>query len=337
MHSLDSAATNGEPPNNRVLSGLILGLGTATSMFTVMALAARILQVRTTSLTPAFPVGDWIISDLGSNLTTAALLSVGGLVTGLVAWALGSFRWAAGLISGSAFAVLGWAALVIGLVGRPINIVQTAVSNAAPVGTEAFAATIQRSAGFSLVALAASCALVTAILAGSQLRPDPRGGLNPWVAALGAVAAMGVAIGPLLPVGTASFTDNLAVTAAQPASFVIGRIVHLLIIAICGVGGFLMVRTAGLGVLLGNLVLIAWLTASAVLEVGLNPIGPGFTNPGHFDPNSKIPLEIHTVTLIGTILFAFMTIWACCAAVIRHLTRTPDPQSSHAPSAVTAP
>jgi hypothetical protein len=325
-----------------VITGLILGFGTTTATFTAMALAARILEVRTTSLTPTFPVGDWIISDFGSNLASAALLSCGGLLIGLIAWFLGGFQWAAGLITGSGLMILGWATLVIGLSERPITIVESAVSGSAPVGTAAFTATIQRGAGFTLLVLAALCALVTAILGASRMRPDPQGGLNPWVAALGAVAAMGVVIGPLLPVGSASLADNFSSSVDQPALFVIARIIHVTLIAICAVGGFLLVRTAGLGVMLGPLILVGWLTATVVLDRGSHPIGPGFANPGRFGSVPQVATEIHTVTLISVIALTVTALGACGAAVIRRLAHTaPAPNTHESPlshqSSVSAP
>lgn len=337
MSTVDSSTTPRAVVGPQVLTGLILGFGVATAVFTAMALSARILEVRTTSLTPTFPVGDWIISDLGSNLPTAALVSCFGLVIGLVAWTLGGFRWAAGLITGSALTILGWVALVIGLIQRPISIVEAAVSGAAPVGTEAFSATIQRGSGFTLVILAALCALTTAILGASRMRPDPQGGLNPWVAALGAVASMGVVIGPLLPVGSASMADNFSLSTDQPTLFVLGRVIHLTLIALCGVGGFLLVRTAGLGVMLAPLLLVAWLTATVILDPGPIPIGPGFANPGRFGSIPQLATEIHTVTLISVIAMTVTALGACGAAVIRRLARTPVMATPHEPSAVTAP
>jgi hypothetical protein len=301
-----------------------------------MALSARVIQVRTTSLTPTFPVGDWIIRDLGSNLPTAAIALVLTLLVGLVAWTLGGYQWAAGLIAGSGLTILGWAILVIGLIERPLNMVESSVSGAAPLGTEAFTATIQRGTGYTLVALAALCALTTAILGASRMGRDPEGGLNPWVAALGAVATMGVVIGPLLPVGSASLSDNLTSTADHPSVFVISRIVHLTLIAICGVGGFLLVRTAGLGVMLAPLVLVVWLTASVVLEVGTHPIGPGLANPGRFGSVPQLATEMHTVTLISVIAMTVTALGACGAALIRRLAHTPAMAPTHEPSSVAA-
>lgn len=299
-----------------ILTGVVLALGTLTIIFSLMALAARVVQVRTTSLTPTFPVGDWIIRDLGSNLPVAAVVGALTLLVGLAAWALGGYRWAAGLITGSALSLLGWSALVLGLIERPISAVQKAVSAAAPIGTEPFAATIQRDAGTTLLILTAICALATAALTGSQLQPDPRGGLNPWVAALGAVAAMGVVIGPLLPVGSAGLADNLASSSNHPALFLLGRLAQLGVIALTGVGGFLLVRTAGLGLVAGNLTMILWLTGSVLYASGPNPVGPGLANPGRFTTGPEVLNELHSVTLISVVLLAVMTLWSIGAAMV---------------------
>jgi hypothetical protein len=195
---------------------------------------------------------------------------------------------------------------------------------------------ILRGTGYTLVALAALCALTTAILGASRMGRDPEGGLNPWVAALGAVATMGVVIGPLLPVGSASLSDNLTSTADHPSVFVISRIVHLTLIAICGVGGFLLVRTAGLGVMLAPLVLVVWLTASVVLNVGTHPIGPGLANPGRFGSVPQLATEMHTVTLISVIAMTVTALGACGAALIRRLAHAPAMTPTHEPPSVAA-
>jgi hypothetical protein len=316
------ASTDAHLPRG-LLTGLVLGLGTFTAMLAVMALSARVLQVRTTSLTPSFPVGDWVIRDLGSNLPGAALLSVVVLGIGMATWGLGGFRWAVGLIVGSALSLVGWSALVIGLIERPISQVQKAVTESAPIGTEVFVATIERSAGSTLVVLVAILALATAALAAFSLGPDTQIGLNPLVAAVGAVAAMGVAIGPLLPTGTAGFSDNFAPGVEQPALFLLGRMVHLVLIAICGVGGFLLVRTAGLGVVAGSLTLTVWLTYSTLSGGDAKDVGPGVTNPGRWESSvgvsSEFSNEIHSVTLVSVLAMAVVLFGAIGAALIRHL------------------
>jgi hypothetical protein len=292
-------------------------LGVLTIVVSLMALSARVVQVRTTSLTPTFPVGDWIIRDLGSNLPTAAILGALTLLVGLAAWVLGGFRWAAGLIVGSALSLVGWSALVLGLTERPISSVQRAVSAAAPIGIEPFAATIQRTAGTTLLILTAIFALATAVVAGSKLQADPHGGLNPWVAALGAVAAMGVVIGPLLPVGSAAFSDNLASSSSEPALFLLGRLVQLMVTALAGVGGFLLVRTAGLGLVAGSLPMMLWLTGSITFTSGPNLVGLGFSNPGRFTTGPEVLNELHSVTMVSTVLLTLMIFGAVGAASLR--------------------
>jgi hypothetical protein len=300
-----------------ILTGVVLTLGTLTIILSLMALSARVVQVRTTSLTPTFPVGDWIIRDLGSNLPTAAILGSLTLLVGLAAWVLGGYQWAAGLITGSALSLVGWSALVLGLVERPISVVQKAVSAAAPIGTEPFAATIQRDAGTTLLVLAAIFALATAVVAGSQLQADPQGGLNPWVAALGAMAALGVAIGPLLPVGSAVFSDNLASSSSEPALFLLGRLVQLGVTALAGVIGFLLVRTAGLGLVAGSFTMLLWLTGSVAFTSGPNPVGPGFSNPGRFATGPEVINELHSVTSVSVVLLAVMIFGAAGAALAK--------------------
>ena len=300
-----------------ILTGVVLTLGTLTLILSLMALSARVIQVRTTSLTPTFPVGDWIIRDLGSNLPVAALLGALTLLVGLAAWGLGGYRWAAGVIAGSALSLVGWSALVLGLIERPVAVVQKAVSAAAPIGTEPFAATIQRDAGTTLLIMSAICALGTAVVAGSQLQVDPRGGLNPWVAALGAIAAMGVVIGPLLPVGSAAFSDNLASSTTEPALFLLGRLAQIGATAIAGVGGFLLVRTAGLGLVTGSLPMLLWLTGSVAFAFGPNPVGPGVANPGRFATGPQVGYAVHSATMVAAVLLAVMTFWSIGAALIR--------------------
>lgn len=291
------------------------------AMTTLTALSARYVSVRTTALVPTFPVGDWILADFGSNLAIGAVLSVAALAIGTAVWAFTEARWAAGLTAGASLTLMGWALLVLGVMERPIRLVHDALAapTSAPGSPDAFVITVERTAGFGLLLAVAVLSLLTAAACLPHLRRDPFPSLNPWVAACGAAAMLGVAVGPLLPIGSAALGDNFTTASDRPGLFLIGRGVHLLVLAGCGIGGFLLVRTAGLGMVLGAVPLLVWMTLSALLEWGSAPIGVGVANPGRFptsqDPGRMIGSDVHAMTALSTAALALLTAVALSMAM----------------------
>ena len=139
---------------------------------------------------------------------------------------------------------------------------------------------------------------------------DRRPGLNPWIAALGALSGLVFAAGPLVPEGLAVWSDNWYVTegpGAWPALLLSGRLVQLAILALTTVVGFLTVRRWGLGVAIGGGLPAIWLLISTAFELSDRPAGPAYLNPGATD-------GVHGVTIIGATALAVFAVLALAAA-----------------------
>ena len=140
---------------------------------------------------------------------------------------------------------------------------------------------------------------------------DLRPGLNPWFAALGALATATAVLGPMLPEGTAVFSDNwfrVDQMGEPPALLLTGRLVQLALLFVSGVIGYLSVRRWGLGLAIGGSLPIVWLGVSTLFGITSNPIGPAYRNPGTDDA------DLHGVTIIGLSAIVAMAILAIVAA-----------------------
>jgi hypothetical protein len=254
-----------------------------------------------------FRIGTWIADDLADNLSIAGLLAVMLMVAGGVASGF-HWRWGAGLAGGAGLAIAGLAALTIGLAQFPIDAAHEFVRIPSE---QQFTLTITRDVGYWLTIVAAALGVVLFFAAINDAPGDRRSGLNPWIAALGALAAVVAAAGPLLPESQAVFSDNWYLIdgpGEAPAMLLVGRLVQLALLLLAGVIGFLTVRRWGLGLAIGGSLPVIWLAASTLFELTDKPVGPGFRNPGATD------MHIHGVTIIGTSAIAAMAILAVIAA-----------------------
>ncbi|HWM19277.1 MAG TPA: zinc ribbon domain-containing protein [Ilumatobacteraceae bacterium] len=310
-----TAATTAEMPlldpeglrRFRFRLGVVTGTSIVAAIVALVGVFANVVTITTDAVTPTFQTGDWLVGDLGSNLRVAGLIGVGALLVGAVAAGLG-VRWGAGLAGGAGLAIAGWAALVIGLVEQPLQAATIAVD--APT-TESFTITITRDLGYWLllasIVIGGAVFVVSLAYAGN----DNRSGLNPWIAALGAVSALFAAGGPLVPEGAATFRNNWSSaggTFDQPTAYLAGRLAQVALLALAGVIGFLQVRRWGLGVAIGGMLPVVWLAVTALLELGDSPVGPAFANPG--DTNG----DLHAVTVVGMTALVGLAIVAMIAA-----------------------
>lgn len=290
------------------LLGVVGGIVLLVGMF---ATVVEISSSRTLTIgdeaPPAFRLGSWIPDDLGDNLSIAGLVAALVMVLGGVAAAFG-WRWGSGLAGGGGLAAAGLAALVIGLAQYPID---AAHEFAAIPTDQQFTLTITKALGYWLLVAAGAIGIVVFFASTNDAFSDHRGGLNPWVAALGALAVVVATAGPLLPVDLAVISDNWYVSdrPGDPAAMLVAmRLVQLGLFAIGGVVGFLSVRRWGLGVATGATLSTIWLGVSALFEIGNSPVGPGFRNPGASDTS------LHGVTIIGLSATLAMLILAAVAA-----------------------
>lgn len=290
------------------LIGIVGGLLVLVTMFATVVEVRASTRLRITDEAPvAFRTGTWIADELGSNLSIAGLLAALAMVLGGVAAAFG-WRWGSGLVGGGGLAAAGLAAILIGLAQYPID----AAHEFARIPSEQqFTLTITRALGYWLAVVAGAVGVVAFFASSNDAFGDRRNGLNPWIAALGALAVVVATAGPLIPDGTAVFSDNWYVIerpGEAPAMLVAMRLVQLGLFAVGGVIGFLSVRRWGLGVAAGATFPLVWLGVSTLFEIGEQPIGPAFRNPG------ATTTDLHGVTIIGLSATLAMLVLGAVAA-----------------------
>ncbi|WP_040494458.1 hypothetical protein [Ilumatobacter nonamiensis] len=257
---------------------------------TLMATVADTIDIRTSRPIDGIPVGIRILEDFGTNLAIGgyigtALMLIGGLLSCF------GLRWGAGLAGGAGLATAGWAAMTLGLIEVPIHEAEGRTSNAGAT-TTGFELEVTRDLGWFLIV---AVGVIGGLVFLTSLRMAGRGrraGLNPWVAAVGAVGAVILAVGPLIPLGEATFDLNLGFVGLSRVFFV-GRLVALGLLAFTGVVGFLSVRTYGLGLVGGGLSIATWLWATSLAEFGDRPVGVAVGNLG---TDETVP---HAVTSVG--------------------------------------
>jgi hypothetical protein len=292
----------------------VLGLSVLGAIVTLLGLFATIVTVtstarlvRTPETPAAFRTGDWITTDLADNIPIAGLIAACLMVGGGVASAFG-WRGGSGLSGGAGLATAGLAALTIGLAQYPID---AAYEMASIPSEQQFTLTITRDLGYWLLVGAGALGIIVFFASVNDALGDRRAGLNPWIAALGALAGLVMAGGPLIPEQLASFSDNWYVSDAPgspPAMLLTARIVQLALLALTALIGFLAVRRWGLGIAIGGGLPAVWLTISTMLELGDDPVGPGYRNPG------STVMDVHGVTIIGASALAAFALLAVVAA-----------------------
>lgn len=287
---------------------LSLILGFFAAAVAAMIVFADLIDVRTSRPVDGIDTGVRMIDDIGSNLAAANLVGCAVAIVGGLAACFG-LRWGAGLAAGAGLALAGGAALTIGLAEVPIAVAQSVARRGSG---EVFTLTVTRDLGYWLIVALAGIGLVVFLVSLRQSGTGGHAGLNPWIAAVGAVSAVVVAVGPLIPVGNASFADNFSspdTLIDLPTAYFAGRLAQLGLIALCGVVGFLLVRTWGLGLAAGGLSVATYLWVTSLLEVGDFPIGIA---AGNFGAGDTVP---HGVTTTGMVLtLALLAIAAIVAA-----------------------
>jgi hypothetical protein len=274
---------------------------------TLMASVADVIDIRTSRPVDGISVGIRTLEDFGTNLPVAGFVGAAALLIGGLLSCFG-LRSGAGIAGGAGLALAGWAAMTIGLVEVPIHSAEGITRNA-PTDINGFELAITRDLGWFLILsvgiLGVIAFLTTLRMAGTGGRP----GLNPWVAAIGAVGAVILAAGPLWPLGDATLDLNLGFV-GLPRAFFAGRLVILSLIAFTGIVGFLSVRTYGLGLAGGGLSVATWLWATSLADVGDEPVSVAVGNLGTLDTTP------HAVTTVGLALSLVMLVVASALAII---------------------
>jgi hypothetical protein len=245
----------------------------------------------------------WKLNDFGTNLTVAGVVLSLAMIGGALAWCTG-FRWGAGLAGGAGLGLAGWAALAVGAAET------TATSNWPPAGP--LTTTLTRQLGYWGLAAAGGLGVLVLLVSLLRAGNDRRAGLDPWVAALGAIATLAAAIGPLIPLNDANLDLNWSSPpgADWPTAYFAARFVCLGLLLVGGVVGFLLVSRYGLGLAIGSSLGLGWLTLTAATEQTDRPIGPAYWNPGSADTKPYV------VTVAGIGLLLFFGVVAAAMALI---------------------
>ena len=285
-----------------LLTGVVL-LGFTLDLLRISTTAPA--ELLTAARSTGFRIGTWHVDDLASNLGITGLIIAVLAAIGAVGTVLGR-AWGAGMIGGSGLSAAGVAALAIGLIEQPVG----AATRFAELGaSEAFTVTIERPLGYWMLLATVAAGVVTFFASVNEIFRDRRHDLNPLIGAVGALAVVGAALGPLWPSGSAAFADNWMVGSADgawPTLLVIARLIQVGALAVGGVLGFLLVRRHGLGLVVGALAPAAWMVATAWIDIGANPIGPAYRNPGGGS-------GVETLTVVGTV--AAVALLAVAASV----------------------
>ena len=290
----------------------VLAVFAAVAM--IMAIVADVIDIRTTRPVAGISTGAQTLDDIGTNLGVAGLLGAAVMVIGGLLACFG-LRWGAGLAGGAGLAVLGWAGLTIGLAEFPIAVAESITRTSA----EEFTLRVTRDLGWWLIAGVGALGLLVFVASLRSIGTGGRIPLNPFVAALTAVAATVLAFGPLVPVGNATFADNFRSVDPNrdlPTAFFAGRLGQVALIAAAGAVGMLIVRTYGVGLAVGGITVATWMWASSIAELGDRPIGIADRNPGADD---TVP---HAVTTTGMVSVLVLLALAGILAIVRNRRRT---------------
>lgn len=293
------------PPRRRVRPRVVLLPAAVAIAAGVIGVVQILIEIVPGAAVSGLEAGTWMVNDFGTNNTVAAILAMAAIGIGSILWCFG-FRAGAGLAGGGGLALAGWAALLLGLAEWQLN---DAERLGAGVGL-----TITRDVGYWGLVVAAGAGVLTFLASLSGSGRDAGGGLDPWVAALGAASVLVAAGGPLIPLGGADITGNYQSSSLDvflPDLFFAGRLVQLGLFAFAGIIGFLLVRRYGLGLVVGGASVVGFQLATAALEQTDSPIGPGYANPG-----ATADLTPHGVTIVGMAVAGFFTVVAVIMALV---------------------
>ncbi len=288
----------------------LLVMADITGLLVIVAAFVKLFTIQ--SDTFAFLNESKTVSEVFSNFTVAAVIGAIVVIGGAVLGATGR-RFGTGLAGGAGLSIAGIAMLGIAFVIGQFEGAEFAALSAGDSGTVTFT----REPGFWILAVAALAGLVVFALSLREAGADGRAKLASGAGLLGAAGAIAVMVGPLVPVDGASFGDNFTLANAPPALLYL-RLGSLVLIAICGVVGFLNRRVWGIGLALGGISIALWQWFTTQASQGTTPVGIGAFNPGADD---RTP---HIVTTLG---LAAMVVAAVVALVMAAQSRTAETPS----------
>ena len=276
----------------------------------LLTAVADIIDIRTSAPVDGIATGVRTLDTLGTNLAVAGFFGATVMVLGGLLACFG-FRWGAGLAGGAGLALTGWAAMVAGLAELHIAPAESTTRQTIDL---AFTLKVTRDLGFWLIVAVAVIGLLVFLASLRSIGTGGRPALNPWIAALGAVAGVVLVAGPLLPEGTATFANNYRSGALRdlPTVYFAGRLIQLALIGGAIVFGLLIVRAYGLGLAAGSVSVAFWMWLSSLLDLGTFPLGIA---AGNFGASNATP---HAVTTVGMSLTLLMLTVSAVLATVGH-------------------
>ncbi|MET0662442.1 MAG: zinc ribbon domain-containing protein [Ilumatobacteraceae bacterium] len=278
----------------------------------LMAAVGDVLDIRTSRPTAGITSGIATLDDVASNLGPGGVIGAAVMVVGALLACFG-LRWASGMAGGAGLALAGWAALTIGLVEVPVGEAESITR----ASDNTFTLTVTRDVGWWLVVAVGVIGVVVFLASLRLVRRANQRYLNPLIGGIGAVCMLVLAVGPLVPVGDATWRDNIRSPDAAidlPTIFFAGRLAQVALVALTGVVGFLAVRAYGLGLAAGGLSVAGWLWITSLIELGPRPTGIAARNPGALDTTP------HGVTTAGMALSVVMIVVAVIVALVTRFT-----------------
>jgi hypothetical protein len=277
----------------------------------LMTAVADIIDIRTSAPVDGIATGVRTLDTLGTNLAVAGFLGATVMALGGLLACFG-FRWGAGLAGGAGLALTGWAAMVAGLAELRIASAESITRQTTDL---AFTLKVTRDLGFWLIVAVAAIGLLVFLASLRSIGTGGRPPLNPWIAALGAVAGVVLVAGPLLPEGTATFANNYSSASPifdLPTVYFAGRLIQLALLGGTIVFGLLIVRAYGLGLAAGGVSVALWMWISSLLDLGTFPLGIA---AGNFGASNATP---HAVTTVGMSLTLLMLVVSAVLATVGH-------------------
>lgn len=257
----------------------------------VLAVASGFLDVASFEISGDIAYSDaYKLNDFSTNnivgTIIAAVLLIGGAALGSTGRRVGS-----GLAGGAGLALAGMVAMMAGSVVALFDTTEVGLLGAGA----GYTLTTTYEIGFFLAVAASVLGGLVFVLSMRDMGADGHPVVTPAIGVLGALGAVAVAIGPLIPQNGASFADNFSQDVIPPATLLL-RLLVLVLILVGGVLGFLLSRRWGLGLALGAISVGAWQWVTALTESGDIPVGIA---GGNFFADSFKP---HVVTTIGVVV-----------------------------------
>ena len=301
------------PPREPFQLKLIFLLAFFGAIAVLLSVAADVVDIRTSTPVSGITTGIRTLDMLGTNLAVAGFVGAIVMTIGALLACFG-FRWGAGLAGGAGLALVGWAGIVVALAELQIANAESITLQTTDV---AFTLKVTRDLGFWVVVVSAAVGALVFLASLHAFGAGGRRPLNPWTAALGAVAGVIVAAGPLLPEGSATFDDNFRSTTGfdLPNVYFAARLTQLGLIVVAVVLGMLIVRAYGLGLAAGGISVAIPLWATSLAGTGRFPVGIAIGNFGSADSTP------HAVTSVGMVLAMLMLLIAAVLATITNIRR----------------